>query len=270
MIFEEQINIAKGLDNLLLTTQSYTESLPQKLAAMERVYLKNNPGVYGDAEIQQMKYYREAYCYKFYLSTMHLEELWALTHTKGTTFSLEEVLSNIFDNHRTSKEHLLLWSFVIEAFIVQGNAFLDFYMLHLCSIFQVEKVHYLSGKKLMNALQKIQRAPFAARADKVRRYLTENVFGDNEPRVFLTSNWGQLLKTLRNSILHRDQLKPSFEEGEDLLHKLNTKWPSSLQEITCSRFCQDVQNVMFELVQEIAATIYGLEWKPGVYRPNLW
>jgi hypothetical protein len=270
MVFDEQTEIAAGLHTLLRTTQSYTEALPQKLGAMEGIYLRSNPTLYDDTEEQRLQYFREAFCYKFYVATMHLEQLWALTYNRRDDFSLEQVLSNIFDNHKTSDEDLLLYSFALEAFIVQGNAFLDFYMLYVCCVFQIQETSYFPGKKLLKALQQIQRAPFAARARSVREYLAKNVLGDGTEKVFLTNNWGELLRSLRNSILHRDALAPSFKDGETLLQKLIGKWPASLRRTNCSRFCQDVQNVMFFLATELAATIYGIEWKPGPYRSGLW
>ena len=259
MIFDSQTKIAAGLHTLLHTTQSYTEALPQKLGAMEATYLRSNPGLYDATEERRLQYFREAFCYKFYVAAMHLEQLWALTHNRRDDFSLEHVLSNVFDNHKTSDGDLLLYSFALEPFIVQGIAFLDFYMLYVCCVFQIQETSYLSGRKLLKALQQIQEPPFATRATSVREYFAENVL-----------DWGELLRSLRNSILHRDSLAPSFRDGETLLQKLIEKRPTGLRKTNCSRFCQDVQNVMFVLVTELAATICGVEWKPGPYRPDLW
>lgn len=143
-------------------------------------------------------------------------------------------------------------------------------MLYECCVFQIQETSYLSGKKLLKALQQIQGAPFSARATSVREYLAENVFGDGTDEVFLTNNWGDLLRSLRNSIRHRDAFAPSLKDDETLLNKLVGKWPTSLRKTNCSQFCQDVQTVMFFLVTKLAAAVYGVEWKPGPYRPGLW
>jgi len=170
MIFDKQIEIANGLHTLLKETQGYTESLPQKLCAMEKMYFQSNSEVYDDTDKQNLQYFREAFCYKFYLATMHLEQLWTLNYSRQSDFLLGQVLSNIFDNHKTNNEELLLYSFALEEFILQGNTFLGFYMLYLCYIFQIQGINYLSGKKFLGALKQVQSAPLAANALSVKQY----------------------------------------------------------------------------------------------------
>lgn len=270
MIFKEQERIAAGLQSLLQTTESYSKSLPDKLDAMESIYLQRNPALYNTGEKQRLQYFRGAFAYKFYIATMHLEQLWALTHSRESDISLEQILSNILDDHQTSNEELLLYSFALEGFIVEGNSFLDFYMLYLCFIFQIEKTEYLSGKKFLAALQKVQEPVLQIQAVKVKTYFQNNVFGEGNKQVFLVNNWGQLLRGLRNSMLHRDSLMPSFESTKTLLGKLLLEWPVGLWETSTPRFCQDLQNVMFAMLTELASVVYSLEWKPGPLRADLW
>lgn len=47
-------------------------------------------------------------------------------------------------------------------------------------------------------------------------------------------------------------------------------WPPELKDIENARFCQDVQNEMFAMITELASVLYGLEWKPGPYQPDMW
>ena len=54
-------------------------------------------------------------------------------------------MNNIYNSHQFSQDNLLLPSFAIEGFIIQGTAFLDFYMLYLCSIFRIKETKNLSG-----------------------------------------------------------------------------------------------------------------------------
>lgn len=270
MIFQEQARIAVGLQSLLQTTQSYSKTLPEKLNAMESIYLQHNPTMYNTIEKKRLQYFREAFTYKFYIATMHLEQLWALTHSRESDISLEQILSNILDDHQTSNAELLLYSFAFEGFIVEGNSFLDFYMLYLCFIFQFKRTERLSGKKFLAALQGVQEPSLQIQAVKVKTYFEQNVFGEGNKQVFLVNNWGQLLRDLRNSLLHRDCLMPSFDYEETLLGKLLVKWPVGLWETSTSRFCQDLQNVMFAMVTELASVVYSLEWKPGPLMADLW
>jgi len=236
---------------------------------MEEIYLQRSQ-TYSDVEQRQIKYFRKAFAYKFHLANLHLEQLWSLTHIGNHAPTLRDILGNIFDSHQFVDDDLLLPSLAIEGFIFQGSAFLDFYMLYMCSIFKISETSYLSGKKFIRALEQVTEDPYKARAEQVRLYFEKNVFGDSVDQALLTNNWGQLLKSLRNSIAHRDMLSPDFENGVTLLEQVIGNWPEREIDLTCSRFCQDVQNVMFYQITELAAVVYGLEWKPGPLKSNMW
>jgi hypothetical protein len=269
ILSNEYNKIFAGLIDLSRAGRDYATSLPQKLQAMEGIYLQNYP-MYTDVERKQINYFREAFVYKFYLANLHLDQLWSLSHLGKHPSTLKEVLSNIYDFHQFGDDNLLLPSFVIEGFVVQGTAFLDFYMLYMCYIFRINETNYLSGKKFIKALEQIVEEPYKSRAEQVKLYFEENVFGDSESRALLTNNWGELLKALRNSIVHRDTLHPDFQNDVMLLEKIIGKWPEKEIDLTYSRFCQDVQNVMFYQITHLAAIVYGLEWKPGPYKTGMW
>lgn len=270
VIFNEYNKTEKGLKDLLRIVHGYSDTYTPKLRDMERAYLIANPNLYNDIEKKQLKYFREAFSYKFYLATMHLEQILALSHFGKTDYLLGQILENIFDTHRTTENEVLLLSFVFEGFIVQGNSFLDFYLLYLCHIFKVEETNRMSNEKLQKALGKISDESFIERAEVIRQYFRNAVFGTGKRNGFLTDNWGELLKELRNSILHRDSLTPSFENQITLSKQITGDWHSRLQGISCFKFCTNAHNDMVNLVTTIAAKIYEVEWKTGPYKPNLW
>ena len=269
ILINEYSKISSGLIDLSRAVRNYATALPEKLNAMEAIYLSNNP-IYSDTEIRRMKYFREAFSYKFQLSTLYLEELWSLTHIGDYQITLKDVLGNIFDTHQFVNDGLLLPSFVFEGFIVQGSTFLDFYMLYMCSIFKIDETKRLNGKKFLNALELVVDDPYRDRAQKVRQYFEENVFGERENKTIITNNWGELLRRLRNSIVHRDILIPDFENNVTLLEKIIGQWTENDVDLPCSRFSQDVQNVIFYLITTLAGIVYDLEWKPGPYKPGMW
>lgn len=270
VILNEYGKTEEGLKDLLRVVRGYSDTYSPKLRDMESAYLRVNPHLYDNIEKDKLKYYREAFSYKFYLATMHLEQMWALKHIGQIDFTLRQVLENLLDLHKTTEDDVLLFSFAFEGFIVQGNAFLDFYLLYLCNIFKIIETNHMSSRKLLKALDGIEEEPFVQRAKAITQYFRKNVFGSGEKKVFLTDNWGELLKELRNSTLHRDMLAPSFENQTTLLEQITGDWHKSLEGISCSRFCQNAQNDMFDLVTTIAALLYEVEWKPGPYKANLW
>lgn len=258
MLSDEYNKIFAGLIDLSRAVSGYATPLPEKLQVMEEVYLQRNP-MYTDVERMKIKYFGKAFAYKFHLANLHLEQLWSLTHLENHHRMLKDVLSNIYEFHQVVDDNLLLPSFAIEGFIIQGTAFLDFYMLYLCSVFKINETSYLSGKKFVKALEQVAEEPNKSRAKRVKLYFEKNVFGDSKNETLLANNWGELLKELRNSIVHRDTHSPDFQNETTLLEKIIGKWPEKEINLTYSRFCQDIQNVMFYQITELAATVFGQE-----------
>ena len=175
----EYNKIYVGLEDLSRAVRDYATQLPTKLQAMEEIYLTKFTG-YSGIELKQIIYFREAFSYKFHLANMHLEQLWSFDHIGSEPSLLNGVLSNIYDYHQFNHDNILLPSFAIEGFIIQGTAFLDFYMLYMCSIFKISETNYLSGKKFIKALDQIEDEFFLAKAEQVKHYFAEKVFGGSE------------------------------------------------------------------------------------------
>jgi len=251
----------------LKETRRYADDFPQKLEAMQGIYLQRNPTLYTQAEKQQLRYYLKAVSHKFYLATLSLEQLWALSYTKRE--ELVYALQNSLDKLECSDDELLLSSFSLEGFLLQSRTFLDFYMLYICFILRTEHKGKISADRFRKELENVQQEPLATRARKVRDYFDTKVFGTHDGKDFVPGNWGTLLQSLRNKIAHRDRLRPSFESSETLFDKVLFDWPT-LQGMTYERFCQEMQNGMFWLIADVSPILYDLEWKAGPYRPNLW
>ena len=129
ILINEYSKISSGLIDLSRAVRNYATALPEKLNAMEAIYLSNNP-IYSDTEIRRMKYFREAFSYKFQLSTLYLEELWSLTHIGDYQITLKDVLGNIFDTHQFVNDGLLLPSFVFEGEIA-GVGIVHVYIVNM-------------------------------------------------------------------------------------------------------------------------------------------
>src|SRR5699024_9997207 len=130
--------------------------------------------------------------------------------------TLYETLSNLYDHHQVIEEKHLLPSFVIEGFVVQGNAFLDFYMLYIYAILKVTKRNRLNKGKFINRLGDVSHDQLKSKAEKVKEYFEENVLSKKS----IQNCWGLLLNSLRDSAVHRDLLYPDFEKGESLLGQI--------------------------------------------------
>lgn len=269
ILSDEYKLIHDGLSDLSRAVRDYALSLPKKLEAMEEIFLQRNQH-YDELEIKRINYFREAFNYKFYLANMHLEEIWSLTHMESFKPMLLDILKNIYDDHKFQKDEIILPSFAFEGFILQGKAFLDFYMLYMCEIYKIDETHYLSGEKFINALDNLDDNFPINNASIVKEYFAKNIYGNPNEGTFLPNNWGEVLKILRDSLVHRDILSPDFKNEEPLLSQILGDWLEHYSDLTCSRFCQDVQNVMFTMITKLAAEVYGLEYKPGPFKPGMW
>lgn len=262
--------IYDGLNTLLRESQSYTRQIPKKLARMQEIYLERNSHLYEPVQIRELRYYQAAFAYKDLTVTLLLEQLWSLVHVGAGDKQLLEVLANIYDDHRVNDEQLLLLSFTVDNFLLQATAFLDFYLLYLCSFFHIDNTKYMSGQKLMQALDEVSRPELKVKAEQTKAFLNTRVFGATEKKTLAIGNWGTVLRDLRNSTIHRDMEYPSFAGGQRLVDKKTDDWPDNLRDVETARFAQDIQNDMFAMVTTMAATLYDLEWKPGPYRADLW
>jgi hypothetical protein len=266
-MFEQQ-KVAKGLQILLSETRKQADSFPPKLHAMQAIYCERSGNLYTTEELSQLQYYLRAVIYKFHLATLSLEQLWSLSHTKRD--ELLEALENSLDRLECSDDELLLMSFALEGFLLQGKAFLDFYMLYLCLFLRTGHAGSISRSKFNKAMEGVGENGFAEKVKLVKDYFDTRVFGEFDRRFALSpDNWGTLLTSLRDKIAHRDRLRPSFDSEETLVDKVLFDWPT-IQGITYDRFCQYMQNGMFSLFEDVSPIICDLEWKPGRYHPGLW
>lgn len=263
----EYQKIASGLQTLLKNARRHADIPLQKLQAMQEIYLQKHPGLYSEEELQHIRYYLKAVAYKFHLANLSLEQLWSLSDTKRQ--ELLYALENSLDRLDVSDDELLLISFVLEGFLFQARAFLDFYMLYICLFLKTGHQGSISKERFFKALNKVKEDPFAEKAKWVHDYFNNKVFGTPDWTGLNPNDWGSLLQSLRDKIAHRDRLRPAFNSGETLIRKVLFDWPT-LKGITYDRFCQYMQNGMFALFTDVSPVLYELEWKPGPYKPSLW
>jgi hypothetical protein len=259
--------IANGLYMLTAATRAQVDIPLEKLRAMQNIYFQRNTDLYSTQEINQINYFLKAVSFKFYLTILHLEQLWALSDNKR--MQVIDALENSLDRLETSDEELLLISFAFEGFLLQARTFLDFYMLYICKVLKTGYEGSMSRKTFNSELRKAQQGPLAKTAEQVRRYFDVEVFRESSKGALQSEEWGTLLVSLRDKIAHRDLLRPSFNSSETLVGGVLFDWPT-LKDTTYERLCQHIDNGMFELFREVSPILYGLEWKSGPYRTDMW
>lgn len=262
-----QEEVAEGLRALVGRVRSYSENCMRKMEAMQEAYLQEDHVLYEQSELEELRHYFKSVSLKFYLATLHLEQLWSLSHAcrGGLLFALE----NSLDRLEWSNDEELLGSFALEGFVIQGWAFLYFYMHYVLLVVRSQYRGSMTKGKFQRELAKIRQQPFAEKARRVEQYFNTRIFGSPSTGGVVSNDWGALLESLRTKVTHRDRLRASYEGGETLLDKVLLDWPT-LRGETYDRFCQQMQNGMFYLVTDVSPMLYEREWKVGPYRPNLW
>jgi hypothetical protein len=240
--------------------------LPLKVQGMQRVYLNGNTKNYSLEERERIEYFLDATLLKFKFASYSLEQLWAMRDAKVNT-NLLAILEKSVDSLDLSTEEQFLQSFTLEQFLFQGRAFLDFAMIYIALLLKTGHQGSMSRKTFYRCLDKAQSSD---KAILVKSYFDNNVFSENrEVEILSPTNWGILLKSLRDKIAHRDIIRPSSNSKEKIANQILLEWPT-LKDLLYDRFCQSMQNGMFWFFQQLTPILYDLEWESGPYREGMW
>lgn len=265
--------IAQGLHYLVEDTRHYSQSSMLKIEAMQTAYIAQNPQTFTLTEQMNLRYYLRVCNYKHFLTLISLEQLWSLDRVSSIPIS--RVLENCLDSLQTSDNQQSLISFSTENFLFHGAAFLEFFQLYLAEFFCVANVKINkrnTGKeKLYEQLAQADLA-FQPKCVQVKQFLEQRVFRSQNQLAFIPENWGNVLRTLRNFIAHRDRTRPDFSTGQTLYAQLATSiagW-QDIENFPFGKFCQYIQNGIFDLYPGLSPILYDLSWKPGPYLPSMY
>lgn len=260
-------NVYVGLNTLVKEGRKHPDMMFQKLDAMQNIYLQKNSRYYSQDEQQTIIYYLNASKYKFQLSNLSLEQLWSISDY--TKMKVVDAISNSLDELDISANEKLLISFTFESFHFFSKSFLDFYLLYTCLILRTGHEGSMTKEKFYKEMRKKSDEPFHAKSIEIKAYFNNNVFVDPNHASISSKNWGSFLSDIRNKVAHRDRIRPSFNSNEKLIGDVLFNWPT-IQDMTFDRFCQDIQNGMFSLIQDTSQILFDLEWKSGPFKKGMW
>lgn len=267
-MFETYLVVANALGLLATDTKrEYLDDIVKKMSKLHEVYVASKSDLYSQKEIEELGDSLQSVTYKFALSAMALEQLWALSH--NTRFSVWSAIENSLSSLDISDNDLLLCSFGLETFLLQSNAFIRFYMLYLCLLLKTGVEGHITKDKFEKQLANVVEPRFRTKSDQILKYFSTNVFGEYKPDAAFRQDWGSLIKSLRDKISHRDRIRASFHSEEFLLDEIRFNWPT-LQDATYDRFCQEMQNCMFAMIEDLTPVVYERDWMPGQYNEQLW
>jgi hypothetical protein len=265
---DAQADFHKASIDLIKVNREHFSIRPAKIRKMEEIYFVNNPQLYTATEKKLIHTHLEALLFKFELASLALEQLWSIREAK--TASILQAIGNSTLSFDITNSDMFLYSSLLENFLFQSRAFLDFYMFYIVVLFkQGNSIAYISHERFLEVMKHSQSTAFAEKAEKVQHYFEKEVFGEDRSDGLVPLNWGMLTKGLRDKIAHRDTIRHSFDSIESLFDGTPIDIPT-LRATTYDRFCQHMQNGMYLLYEMVMPIVYDLEWKSGPYREGLW
>ena len=249
--------LVPSLHCLLAATKAHAQTPALKLERMEPVYLDRHAALYNEQERALVATCGSALRTRHLFASFQLEQLWALSESCRW-----QVLQKLVGKERESTwndEERLLGMILLDAFLFESRSLIDFFMKYACTVFRVDCPGHMSSDKFRKAMARA-RSPFSERAQALSAYFDEHVFGDD--------CWGLLLRGLRDRIAHRDILRGDSTGDEEIMG-VRLAWPT-VQKMTYERLAQTFDNGVFDLFRDTSPWLFGLKWKTGPYRPELW
>lgn len=260
------INHTQYMKTILPATESLVEkahlnyeTVILKLRQMQDIYLKRNRKLYSNSQVYKIQRSFKAVEHKFFLSSLHLEQLWALS--MDSRWELLDAIENSLDKLKWDDTQLVIGSMFLESFLFQARSFLNVYKFYICLVMGIEDPGKMSVERFYTRMRSCKRSSFQKRAIHLLEYFENTVFGPGK--------WGKLLKELRDKIAHRDYIRPSFDGKETIFEKILLDWPT-LQGMTYDQFCQHINNGIFEMLYDTSPILFELEWKSGPFKQTLW
>jgi hypothetical protein len=250
--------LLQATEGIVNKVHEQTEPMFLKLQRMQEIYLNKNNALYSHSHIDQIKRHLQSVTYKFVLTDIHLEQLWALSLISRS--NLWKALDDSHDRLEWNDNQLVIGYVFLESFLFQARSFIDIFFRYICLLMGDEKFGKMSSKKFFRFMTS-NKKPFKNKRDRLHSYFKEKVFGEDQ--------WGALLRSLRDKIAHQEHLRPSYEWSEKLLDKVHLDLPT-IQGRTFDRLCQEIENGMFEMIRKTSSILFDLEWKSGPYRADLW
>ena len=267
-MFKQNNKYYKVTIELVQKAQKDMEPTVVKVTQAQEAYLQRNNEIYTQDEMETIRYFLDAFLYKYQIANYSLEQLWVMRDAK-VEGNILDIVRNTIVSLELTEDEVFLQSHYLEQFLFQSRSCLDFFMLYITKILRTRHVLNMSVDKFYTALSTANPEVLCKKADTIDNYFREHVFSAEKNVQFaLTPNWGELLRSLRDRIAHRDRINISKNSRDRILNDILLAMPT-LQNMTYEKFCQTIENGMYEMIRDLFPVVYDLEWKAGPYREGM-
>jgi hypothetical protein len=206
-----------------------TNTICLKFREASKIYCSKNP---TENEEKILKH-TDALLFKFTLAVINLEFLWKISELKIDP-SKDGNQEDYFEwNNKAS----IIDSSFLENTIIQIRAFIDFAQKLSCVVLGYTKP-IDNTKKFYKTLNKI---------GSKKSSIIEQTFKE------VDNSWGELIRSLRDKIVHYDLIKTGHEFRPTLRNK------------NYEQFAQDLTNNMFYLLIELNQKLFEVDWVSGTF-----
>lgn len=229
-----------------------------KYRRMQDLYLEKNLKYYTKNQIQKIKQRFDALVHKSLLTSLHLEQLWAMSDylRNNLLYSLDNLPKKVMWNNT----QLIIGNMFLQSYLFQARSMLDFYMGYICVLFGEKRIDSMSIRNFKKKMKNIKGC-FNKKASDILEYFNNYVFKSGK--------WGNSLNKLRNIVTHGNDIQIQYDSKEILLNKIILNWPT-INGLTYEQLCQEIDNGIFQMLVDTSEILFELEWKPGPYKRNLW
>lgn len=264
----EHLNYVSAASRLVLKAQRDTQPTVEKTRMAHRIFVGKCASLYSEDELQTAQHFLDAFLYKYQLANFSLEQLWAINEAKIEA-NLLEIIRNLIESLELSDSENFLQSHCFEQFLFQGRACLDFYMLYIAHLLRTGHEGSMSRDKFYKRLKNAEPNSLSDKAECVEHHFKTNIFGSGYNIDGLAqNNWGELLKSLRDKIAHKDKIKLSKNSLERIMNDILLDYPT-IRDLTYERFCQKMHNGLWYMVKDLFPVLYDIEWQAGPYREGM-
>ncbi len=239
-----------------------------KTKAGQEIYLRNNVTFYSESESKNVRYFLDTFLFKYQLANYRLEQLWAIRDAK-VEINMLDIARNSITSLDLTNDEVFLQSHNLEQFLFQSRSCLDFFMLYLAHFLRTNHQGTMSTKAFYKRLGHSKPDELYNKATVVEQYFKTRIFGtEKEVDIISLTNWGTLVKSLRDKIAHKDRINISMNSPDKIMHDILVDFPT-LKDLTYDKFCQAMENGMWFMICELFPVLYDLEWQAGPYREGM-
>lgn len=260
-MFEWQKETRDGMVNLVSKNREYIEKTNDIVRQIHQDYIGRNSQLYNSEELLWINYFMNSVAYKSFLVRIAIEQLQTVKFGRIEE-SLWPAIENNLNSMDCSDDEQIIISFALESFLFEARSFLDIYMIFICLLLKTGFTSgHMSKGKFEKELSKSIDPLLSEKAIWVKSYFDNEVFGEENDReaVIFRKDWGQLVKSLRDKIAHRDIIRQSFESKEEFIFNIRLEWPT-LKKFTYHTLAETIGNGIHALFYKVLCHIYESNW----------